>query len=237
MADGTTPRHRFGAIVFGLAAVAALLAVFPATAPAGMILCFLLVVPAIVAVWRARRAPVGARRRSWVALAVAPVFFVVAAGVMPHPPVTATAVEAAPAGVSAAAPTSDPVAPATVAPTTVAAPVTTQVVPVPAPVEVAAAVAPAPAVAAQVVAPQAVAPQAAAPKAAAAPQPAAPKPVAGASCGANSYINSSGNCVPRPVAAATAPAGATAQCKDGDYSFSQHRSGTCSGHGGVSRWL
>jgi hypothetical protein len=29
------------------------------------------------------------------------------------------------------------------------------------------------------------------------------------------------------------PAGATAQCADGTYSFSQHRSGTCSHHGGV----
>jgi len=33
------------------------------------------------------------------------------------------------------------------------------------------------------------------------------------------------------------PAGATAQCRDGSYSFSQHRSGTCSHHGGVARWL
>ena len=33
------------------------------------------------------------------------------------------------------------------------------------------------------------------------------------------------------------PAGATAQCRDGTYSFSQHRQGTCSHHGGVSRWL
>jgi hypothetical protein len=34
-----------------------------------------------------------------------------------------------------------------------------------------------------------------------------------------------------------APAGATALCRDGTYSFSQHRSGTCSHHGGVARWL
>jgi hypothetical protein len=39
---------------------------------------------------------------------------------------------------------------------------------------------------------------------------------------------------PQPVAA---PPGATAVCKDGTYSHSQHRSGTCSGHGGVARWL
>jgi hypothetical protein len=34
-----------------------------------------------------------------------------------------------------------------------------------------------------------------------------------------------------------APPGATARCSDGTYSFSQHRSGTCSHHGGVAAWL
>jgi hypothetical protein len=33
------------------------------------------------------------------------------------------------------------------------------------------------------------------------------------------------------------PAGASAQCRDGTYSFSQHRRGTCAHHGGVSSWL
>jgi hypothetical protein len=33
------------------------------------------------------------------------------------------------------------------------------------------------------------------------------------------------------------PAGASAQCRDGSYSFSQHRRGTCSHHGGVGAWL
>ena len=41
---------------------------------------------------------------------------------------------------------------------------------------------------------------------------------------------------PRPVTPA-APLGATAICNDGSYSFSQHRSGTCSHHGGVAVWL
>ena len=35
----------------------------------------------------------------------------------------------------------------------------------------------------------------------------------------------------------SAPVGATAQCRDGTYSYSQTRSGTCSRHGGVSSWL
>lgn len=56
-------------------------------------------------------------------------------------------------------------------------------------------------------------------------------------CGAGSYMNSRGHCVPRPVRAASAPVGATAQCRDGTYSFSRSRRGTCSHHGGVRRWL
>jgi hypothetical protein len=33
------------------------------------------------------------------------------------------------------------------------------------------------------------------------------------------------------------PVGATAICRDGDFSFSQHHSGTCSSHHGVAKWL
>ena len=40
-----------------------------------------------------------------------------------------------------------------------------------------------------------------------------------------------------PIRATTAPVGATARCRDGTYSFSQHRRGTCSWHGGVAQWL
>jgi hypothetical protein len=36
---------------------------------------------------------------------------------------------------------------------------------------------------------------------------------------------------------AAPPPGATARCRDGTYSYSQHRSGTCSHHGGVAEWL
>jgi len=51
------------------------------------------------------------------------------------------------------------------------------------------------------------------------------------------YVNSSGIVVHSPARATSAPAGASAVCGDGSYSFSQHHQGTCSHHGGVSRWL
>ncbi|MEU2103500.1 DUF3761 domain-containing protein [Nocardia sp. NPDC019255] len=58
-----------------------------------------------------------------------------------------------------------------------------------------------------------------------------------AKCGGDTYRNSDGDCVPVPEHAATPPAGASAQCQDGTYSYSKHRRGTCSNHGGVARWL
>jgi len=53
------------------------------------------------------------------------------------------------------------------------------------------------------------------------------------------YINSDGQWVQSPTRTAdgVAPAGATAHCRDGTYSFSEHRQGTCSHHGGVAQWL
>lgn len=59
----------------------------------------------------------------------------------------------------------------------------------------------------------------------------------GGSGSGDGYINSDGNYEPSPESASSAPPGATAQCKDGTYSHSQHHSGTCSGHGGVAQWL
>jgi len=53
----------------------------------------------------------------------------------------------------------------------------------------------------------------------------------------NYYTNSDGNSVHSPGHSDSVPAGATAQCNDGTYSFSQHRQGTCSHHGGVEQWL
>ena len=67
-------------------------------------------------------------------------------------------------------------------------------------------------------------------------------------CGSGTYENLDGLCIPDPSSGGVpgggsgttgggAPQGATAMCPDGDYSFSTHHSGTCSGHGGVSQWL
>jgi hypothetical protein len=55
----------------------------------------------------------------------------------------------------------------------------------------------------------------------------------------NYYTNVDGNQVHSPANSTdgSVPAGATAQCGDGTYSFSQHHSGTCSHHGGVAQWL
>jgi len=53
----------------------------------------------------------------------------------------------------------------------------------------------------------------------------------------NHYTNSRGNVVQSPTHYDAPPEGATAQCNDGTYSFSQSRRGTCSHHGGVRRWM
>lgn len=64
-------------------------------------------------------------------------------------------------------------------------------------------------------------------------------PQAAATQQGKGYINVDGEFVPSPTRAADGqpPPGASAQCQDGTYSFSKHRRGTCSWHGGVARWL
>lgn len=56
--------------------------------------------------------------------------------------------------------------------------------------------------------------------------------------GGAGYINSKGEWVPSPTKSVNGkvPAGASAQCADGTYSFSHSRRGTCSHHGGVATW-
>jgi hypothetical protein len=55
--------------------------------------------------------------------------------------------------------------------------------------------------------------------------------------GGRCYTAASGDCVERPTRAPSRPPGATAQCVDGAWSFSEnpYSGGTCHGHGGVSR--
>jgi hypothetical protein len=52
------------------------------------------------------------------------------------------------------------------------------------------------------------------------------------------YTNVDGVRVKRPTFSDSGPpSGASAQCRDGSYSFSLNRRGTCSHHGGVAKWL
>jgi hypothetical protein len=90
----------------------------------------------------------------------------------------------------------------------------------------AATTAAAPAAAAPVPAPAAAATAAAA-------TPAAPAPAATTAAKSSTATKSA----PTATAGNTDPTGATAKCKDGTYSKSAHRSGTCSSHGGVAEWL
>jgi hypothetical protein len=71
--------------------------------------------------------------------------------------------------------------------------------------------------------------------AAAAPaRPVAHQQPAATFCQQGYYKNVDGKCVHSP---SSNPARATARCRDGSYSYSQHASGTCSHHGGVGRWI
>jgi hypothetical protein len=56
-------------------------------------------------------------------------------------------------------------------------------------------------------------------------------------CRTGYNLNVYGNCVKGPTFSNSVPAGATAICRDGTFSFSQSRRGTCSWHGGVRKWL
>lgn len=57
------------------------------------------------------------------------------------------------------------------------------------------------------------------------------------SSGVKYYTNKDGYRVQSPTYYNSQPKNATALCKDGTYSFSRNRRGTCSGHGGVQKWL
>jgi hypothetical protein len=72
----------------------------------------------------------------------------------------------------------------------------------------------------------------------ASPAAGAPASTAASAAPAASAAKSSTATKSAPTATSnTDPTGATAKCKDGTYSKSTHRSGTCSSHGGVAEWL
>jgi Protein of unknown function (DUF3761) len=52
----------------------------------------------------------------------------------------------------------------------------------------------------------------------------------------NTYLHHDGQSIHSPAHSRSGqiPDGATAQCRDGAWSFSRHHSGTCSRHGGVA---
>lgn len=61
---------------------------------------------------------------------------------------------------------------------------------------------------------------------------------AGQSPSDDHYTNVDGVRVKRPTFSDSGPpSGASARCRDGSYSFSLNRRGTCSHHGGVAKWL
>jgi len=55
--------------------------------------------------------------------------------------------------------------------------------------------------------------------------------------GVLSLVVSMGTIVPTAQARSYQFTYPTAKCKDGTYSYSMHRRGTCSGHHGVRQWL
>jgi len=76
-----------------------------------------------------------------------------------------------------------------------------------------------------------------APATAPAPSAAASSPSAPAATTAAKSTPAASKSAPVAAAGNSDPTGATAKCKDGTYSKSQHHSGTCSHHGGVAEWL
>lgn len=200
--------------------IGALFAVVPATAPLGLVICLAASVLAVTAWRRTRGAAPSQRRPALASIALAPTFLVVAIVVVavnssPAPPTGLLADPGTTTRVTAPAlapppPYTSPSAVPTLPPTSATTP--TQ--------------APPPATSRRTTT--------------AAPQPpAAPRSVtarAAPACDTSThYVNVSGNCVPRPGSSTTESP--TAVCKDGKPSYSQHRSGTCSGHGGVAQWL
>jgi hypothetical protein len=189
----------------------------------GRFLWWAFLLPVAIFAWSSWRLRGVVRLGGYVVAGWVLLFGVVLVAASAAPPVPTTVAQADPApALTVASPAA--------APPPVAAPVVA--VAAPAPVVAPPAV---PAVAPASTTPRPVAPRTSHVKPAA--TRASAPPASSGSSGGDTYTNVDGNQVERPVAAASQPAGATAKCKDGTWSFSQHHSGTCSGHGGVAQFL
>jgi outer membrane biosynthesis protein TonB len=204
-----------GVLVFGI------LILIPGTRSFGIVMMLLLAVPILIGWVRARKLADGSRGLTSANATICGLMVLVGAAMSPASPSAPTPMDAAavaPAPQAAAPPAAlMPIVPP--APAVQPQPFVTAPQP---------ALAPAPA--------KAMPPAKAAPAPAPAPVKTKPRPTA-SSCAGDVYTNSDGNCVHRPTSSPSESGGATAKCKDGQYSYSQHRQGTCSGHGGVANWL
>lgn len=230
-------RNRLATVGIVLVVLSAAFLLTTATIPMGALLALAATGCAAIAAWRGRGGRAPHRGRAVTALVAAPALVVAAMVLAPSPVPTTTGTTEAAALVAAPTTTPTPVpAPAgenpPVAPAAAPSPTTTRA-PVSAP-EAQLRTAPA--------AQEAASPRPRALASAPTPRATTAKPAPAArpsACDTDThYVNSAGNCVPRPArSGGDASAGATAKCKDGTYSYSRSRSGTCSGHGGVATWL
>lgn len=240
-----TAKHRL-APCNGLGAVAvvvvvgAVLAVIPATALLGALLCVVTIPPAIVSFRRVGKGSGTDRGRAVAVLVVAPVFFVLALGIgVARSPARTASSRLATLPVTDLASTPAPLrSPAVLASPPVQAGAPVAVLPAPVLALAPSAVAPPSVTAASGPAETSVAASAPAHAWAPASAPALPRrATAGGSCEKSTHdVNSEGACVSRRAAAITPPPGATARCVDGQYSFSNNRQDACLGHSGVAQW-
>ena len=63
-----------------------------------------------------------------------------------------------------------------------------------------------------------------------------PEAASSYACNHGSYVNSSGRTVHSPSCGGAGEGTPHAVCRDGSISYSEHRLGTCSRHGGVASW-
>lgn len=231
-----SPCNGLGAVAF-VVVLGAVLAVIPATALLGALLCVVAIPPAFVLFRRVRKGSGTDRGRALAVLVVAPAFFVLALGmgVASSPERTASSRIAAPPLTHLVSTPPPPQSSAAMAPLPVQAGAPVPALPAPISAPAASAVAPPSGAAALVPAEASVADPAPAHSSGPTSAPALPHRgmPEGSSCEKSTH--SEGACV--STAVIPPPPGARARCVDGEYSSSNDRRDACFGHGGVEQWL